>query len=379
MRKIIVVNMGLIYSIPPIRSLLEGLSRQNVEVTLVVTKEGIAKDDNLRRKIKVFEIDEYYNTKVSLFKKYNRMLRLRKKLWNCIDGIYDNNTLLWIISDTAVKNLGKKLLDRNYVLHMYELVESKYMVPKYKLVNMHLDIFGRKAKQVVVPEYNRAHLTKVWWKLEKLPFVLENKPFYYEVDESKNLPIRHSARAAAILEEIKDKKIILYQGMLHKERPLDNFISAVERLGQEYALVVMSNDENLYKNCGSINYYYIPYISPPYHLEVTSHAYIGILSYVPTKTSNSILNAVYCAPNKTFEYARFSVPMVSNDVPALDYLFEKFGCGACADINNVDAIYQAIQRISANYDLYSKKAREFYDSVDYERKISMLLDEVTSD
>lgn len=376
MKKIIVINVGSIYSIPPIKSLLEGLYKQNVEVTLVTTRDGISEEDSLYKKIRICKIDEDYNSDISLILKFIRMIQLRKKIWKYVDNLYDENTLLWIISDATVKSLGPKLFSYNYVLHMYELIGTKYMVPKYKLGNMHLGTYGKNAKRVIVPEYNRAHITKAWWDLDKLPFILENKPFYPEIIEKRNLPINHSIQARKLLEKIGNKKIILYQGILHKERPLEHFISAVDRLGDDYAFVVMSNVANLYANCGSKNYYFIPFICAPYHLEVTSHAYIGVLSYIPTKTSNSILSTVYCAPNKTFEYACFSIPMISNDVPALNYMFEKQKCGICIKNYNIDSICQTIKTISNNYSEYSKNSRYFYDSVDYEKKITSLLNEV---
>mgnify|MGYP005771204835 CR=1 FL=1 len=375
-RKVVVVYLGSLYSIPPAKSLLTGLASQDIEVYLVITKGGINESDSLRKKITVLEVEQDYQKNVSLTRKMFRMLQLRKNLWDKIDSVYDQNTILWITSDVAVKNLGSELLKRRYVLQMYELLEKSYVVPKYKFRNIHIDNYARNALRVIQPEYNRAHIVKAWWGLNKLPFILENKPFYQEIGNSRKLNVTKSAIACDVLEDLKDKKIVLYQGILHKERPLDSFIKAIDELGSEYAFVVMSDGENLYKNVKSQNYYFIPYIEAPYHLEVTSHAYIGVLSYVPVKTSNSILNAVYCAPNKTFEYTRFGVPMISNDVPALDYLFEKYKCGKCIDLSSTESIKNAIKAISQNYMEYEKNAKKYYESVDYQEKIGNLLDEV---
>lgn len=377
MNKIIVVYLGNLNSVPPVRSLLSSLSLiKTIETHLVITKDGIENNDPLNESLCVHYIDEEYRKDIPITSKVFRTDRLRKKLWKAIDLIYDDESLLWIISDVCVKNLGKQLLQYNYVLQLFELIEHAYLIPKYQLGSVHIDRFAKAAIQIIVPEYNRAHITKAWWGLDRLPFVLPNKPFYNDISTERNLEITHSKEASRVLSLISDKKIILYQGIIHKERPLENFVKAVEKLGDEYAFVVMSSGEDPYKSMGSKNYFFIPFVPAPYHLEITSRAYIGVLSYVPVKTTYSILNAVYCAPNKTFEYSRFGVPMISNDVPGLDYLFAKDNCGRIVDLDNVDSICEAISYISTHYDYFSENARKYYESVDYEKKVKELLDEV---
>ena len=374
MKKLIIIYLGNINSVPPVRSLLSSLSLiKDIETHLVVTSEGLDKDDSMKGLIDIHYIDETYKKTVSLIEKIARTKRIRRKIWQTIDCIYDSNSLLWVISDVCVKNLGKRLKQYNYVLHLFELIETAYLIPKYKLGKFDIEDYAKMAKQVVVPEYNRAHITKAWWGLNKLPFVLPNKPFYNEIPSEKDLEITHSDIARRIVAELSDKKIILYQGIIHKERPLENFVKAVDRLGSGYAFVVMSAGDDPYKTIGTSNYYFIPFVPAPFHLEITSHAFIGVLSYVPVKTTYSILNAVYCAPNKTFEYSRFGIPMISNDVPGLDYLFNKEKCGRIADIDSVESICDTIEFISENYELLSDNARNYYNSVNYQEAVNTFL------
>ena len=377
MRKIVVVYLGNVNSVPPVRSLLSSLSLFDfIETHLIITKDGIQDKDPLRETLFCHFIDEEYRKDLSISSKILRTKRLRKKLWQAIDDVYEEDSLLWVISDVSIKNLGKKLLNYNYVLQLFELIDRAFLIPKYKIGNTHIERFANAAKQVIVPEYNRAHITKAWWGLKKLPFVLPNKPFYNDIPLERNLEITHSERAKKVLANISDKKIILYQGIIHKERPLETFIKAVDKLGNDYAFVVMSSGEDPYKTIGSNNYYFIPFVPAPFHLEITSHAYIGVLSYIPVKTSYSILNAVYCAPNKTFEYSRFGIPMISNDVPGLDYLFTNNECGQIVDIDKVDSICKTVRYISEHYDRFSENARKYYESVNYECKVKKLLEEV---
>ena len=56
-------------------------------------------------------------------------------------------------------------------------------------------------------------------------------------------------------------------------------------------------------------------------------ASIGVLSYFPRSGSiGRTLNPLYCAPNKIFEYSKYGIPMISNDVPALRYSYMEFHC-----------------------------------------------------
>ena len=101
---------------------------------------------------------------------------------------------------------------------------------------------------------------------------------------------------------------------------------------------------------------------PPGHLQITSHAYIGVLSYVPTKeTGYSVLNTLYCAPNKVYEFAQFGIPMIGNDNPGLNYLFKTEGIGEMFETWTEDAICEAIKKIEGEYAAYSNNTIDFFN------------------
>ncbi len=373
--KIIIVHIGDINYCPPALNVINSLIDLNHEVIVCTTKTRHQINLSPSDQIKIKEIGITYEKPMSPFLKIFRMFDIRKQIWSIIDENYDDNTLLWVISDTGIKHLGKRLLTKNYILHLMELSEDLLYYKKLRFLKLDKKAFGNFAKRVVVPEYNRAHIIKEWWELNELPFILENKP-YISIDIAKNSIIEHSEVAFELMEKLKDRKIILYQGIMHRERPLDKFIDAVDQLGDEYAFVVMTKGENIYKESQSKNYFFIPFIEPPYHLEVTSHAFIGVLSYFPVKSQYSILNALFAAPNKTFEYAKFSVPMISNDVPGLKYLFDTHHCGISVTTFNEENICEAIRTIEADYSRMATNAREFYDEVDVKLKVKNLLQEI---
>lgn len=371
--KIITVIMGNVFSFPPVLSLLHAFEKMSIDSVLVTTNTTSNISDLKKTKVEIIDVD-YEKISSPIIKMIN-MPSTSRKIWNIIDNYYDDNTIIWVVSDVTIKYLGKKLYKRKYILHLLELSQdllyySKLPWPKmnkYKLVNS--------ALAVVVPEYNRAHIIKTWWKLKEIPFILPNKPYNNNIIEKNS--IVDDSFANKVLKKIGDKRIILYQGIMSPERPLDVFIDAVDEFQGKYAFVVMSGGDNLYRNCKSPNYYFIPFVNPPKHLQVTSHAYIGVLSYVPTDgTGYSPLNSIYCAPNKTYEYSMFGIPMLGNDIPGLNYLFEMNNCGKCFKSFTKEHICESITYIEENYSSLASNSLSYYDKCDYKELLNEILEEV---
>ena len=200
----------------------------------------------------------------------------------------------------------------------------------------------------------------MWWNLEKLPFVLPNKPYKSMTHHSEVALCKQTISA---LDSISNKKIVLYQGKINAERPIEPFIQAVEDMDDFVFVVNSSNVGELkqkYKKCILIDY-----IAPPFHLQVTQRAYIGVVAYIPGIGTDSTLNALYCAPNKIFEYGTFGIPFISNDLPPLRSLYDKYGCGLAADITKISDIKEKIVMIDQNYSNYSQNVKRMNDSVDF--------------
>lgn len=370
--KLIIVHIGDILKYPPVISLINTLNDLSVK-TDVITTESIFNKKTMDN-VTFHEIPINYEQSDNPINKLINLFKIKKSVMSMIEELYCNDSLIWITYNVSLKHMNiKKLNQYNYVLQLMELMENiKYHDKLPFEINKHE--VGKNALAVVVPEYNRAHITKVWWELENLPCVLHNKPYYSEVFQKNNSIDDETAKK--VVSELVGKKIILYQGHLTKERPMDVFIKAVDKLGEDYALVVMSGGKNIYADVPSSNYYFIPFVSPPYHLQITSHAYIGIMMYVPVKSQFSELNVLYCAPNKTYEYGMFGVPMLGNDLPALNYLFETEKCGLCFKDYNEDSICEAIEKINDNYEMMSKNALRFYNKTDYREELLEILNTV---
>lgn len=253
--------------------------------------------------------------------------------------------ILWVISEKTAVKIPSFLKNKKYILSTYELNDRKP-----KLIKQ-MDPIVRAAKVNVACEYNRSQIMRVWFKLKETPFVLPNKPFKHPL--KKEIINNHS-------EKLKDKKIILYQGHITRDRNLDSICEAVSKLS-DYTLVLMGDGgeyiDYLKNRYPSI--VFIDYIKAPFHLDITSYARIGIVTY-----DYYSLNTIYCAPNKIWEYSGFGIPMLANDIPGLKNTVERYNAGLCIDMNDSDSIKSAIYKIEDQYDVFSKNSKKMYDDCD---------------
>lgn len=319
------------------------------------------------RKIKKFENNYHY---LVIKKKYDEFLiqKKAKKIFNIIDSIIDDDSTLWIMHEYTASTMGRKLINNGY----------KYIFSVFELDNnvenaLFLKEVSQKALSVVVPEYNRAHILKAWWRLEKLPFILPNKPSYHPRIKNMNIT---DEKTNKIIKSLEGKKIILYLGIFMEERRLDTIIEAVKRMGDDYVLVFMGHKSpylnqllRIYKN----EFVYLDYTAPPNHLQVASHAHIGILTYVAVSKS---INPLFCAPNKLYEYAGFGIPMLCNDIPGLKYQVEYSNIGTCSDIEKVNDICESINKIETNYGDMSYNAMHYFDSCDIQGIIRNIINSI---
>lgn len=367
-KKVIFIESELTEKFPPVVSVLNILSEMK-EIELIIC--SIEPSEYLLSFCKAYNIKLIDvgskrldgHTINNLIQKAYYIKRTRYRLWKTINSFYEEGDIIWIHSIAALKLLGKELLKKIYILQLLELVKTVKIY--YKIPYFHIDFerYLKCAYRVIECEYNRAHITKAWFGLEALPIILPNK--LYQRQEI-NFDEYHNEKVDILLNSLKGKKIILYQGILGPERPLDKFVQAVSQLDESYALVIMTGD-TLAGNIESNNLYMCDYIPAPYHLKVTREAYIGILSYQSAKNGyaqNDVLNSIYCAPNKIYEYSKFGLPMIGNDVPGLKTAIEGNYMGICVSELSAEKIKRAIDIIEKNYDEMRKNAFRFYNSID---------------
>ena len=281
--------------------------------------------------------------------------------------------ILWTATDATVRDLGDLVLNYCHVMQLMELIQDIPRFPGINFVGLNIKKYAQKAYKVVVPEYNRAHIQKTWWSLKELPSVLPNKMTVPTLDK-RNL----SEDIERIIKNAKSekRKIILYQGVFYEDRDIEPFVEAASYLKDDYVLYLMGAETDYKRKLcemgeGVIN---IPFIKPPYHLLVTECAFIGLLPY---KASNylhyDVINALYCAPNKIYEYSAYGIPMIGTDVPGLHGPFSEYKIGYTCQPYTSEKIIENINVIAENYKQISDNCKNFYNSTDMDSIVNGII------
>ena len=366
--KIVVAIGGEVNSLPPIRNLIEILMRNNHAVTLIgEDRTGLVLEGNPNyRFIKIPD----YNNEFPGIRYFKRASFIRDHV---IKEMLHHD-ILWTATDSTVRDLGDVVLKYRHVMQLMELIRDIPRWPRQSIFGLNIKKYAQKAFKVVVPEYNRAHIQKVWWSLPELPTVLPNKMSMPEFDKMV-IPADILKIVASVKQE--KRRILIYQGGFGPDRDLDKFVEVITKLKKKYVLYLMGNETDYKKRLcatGGDAVVNIPYIKPPFHLLITKHAYIGILPYKAADAAHyDKINAIYCAPNKLFEYAAFGIPMIGTDVPGLILPFYRYGIGYVCRPCSVAKIIENIALIDANYAEMSSRCIQYYNSINMDQIVNDII------
>lgn len=360
--KIVYIIYNKLHFYPPCVSQIRMIKDLGYDIDVIYgncdkTTIKILEDENINC------INIEYNNEEGINKltKILRIYKFRKKIISKIEK-YDNaNTLFWFGNAESALVLKGKMRGKRYILSLLELYDKNSLMHKL------LHGLVENAAHVTSCEETRGYLTKYWYKLDYVPTILPNKA--YKQLEKKNF-VGSCEITKKIINEIKNDDIIIYQGYINDNKELVSLAQALNELNSNYKLLLLGIDKNnVYNKLKKIykNTVYYKYIPAPLHLEITSHAKIGILFY-----NNSILNNAYCAPNKIYEYSAFGIPIIGNNIPGLKNTIGAANAGICVDLDK-DNIKDTIIMIQNNYEEYSKNSRKFYEKCDNLNKIEKIL------
>ena len=345
-KKILFVHNSRLSHLPPFLALLDYLIETNrYDITVIAAEREEATYREYGDKIRIVNYHRGRKNGSWIEKMRIRFCqtvyyhyRLRKDLQKLS---YD---ILWIIHVNSVVSTKSLLKDKKFIFSDYEWYDHDKM-------RFHASMFAaQKASVNVVCEENRAWLAKCLFKLQDLPFVLPNKPWKRYAGELSDMEL---------MKDIQGKKVILYQGIIHRERPLDSLCEVISSL-EDYCLLLLGQESSYSNNLlhKYRNVFHHGYVTPPHHLAVTRLAYIGIVVYDDRES----LNCAYCAPNKIWEYSMFGIPMLYNNIPGLNYSVGAYKAGEPVELNSSKSILHAIGKIDANYEAYYKSSQMLYDS-----------------
>lgn len=352
-KKVIYVVKEALHVYPPCITQILMLNDLGVKVTVICGDCDINTINLFRTKnIKCIVVGNK-RLKPRLVGKINSYLMFRYNAWNAIKENIDNKTILWFGTVDGVISLEGKFNNIPYILNVLELYDqnSFYRNALKRTIGDSL--------AVIACEETRAQIMKSWWNLPKIPYVMPNKPYMHPRKRNQN-PTTDELENA--ISKIKNKKVILYQGMIAADRDLGILAEALNEMNTDYTLVLIGRAfNNSVSNIKAIyqNTIYLGYFPAPLHLQITSYAYLGIANY-----DDSSLNNLFCAPNKIYEYSGFGIPVLGSNVPGLKNTIGTYCAGKCVDFTDRTAIIEAIDEIESNYERLSLNAKYFYDNTD---------------
>ena len=161
---------------------------------------------------------------------------------------------------------------------------------------------------------------------------------------SSSLVLQKSSFLRDALNVPKNTTILLYQGVVQKNRGILQLVKIIEKTHQTVA-VVLGNGPY----CGLLKQYIkkknlqnrvFMLSAVPYYklLQVTSSADIGVSLVRPVGLSN-----LYALPNKLFEYALSGIPTLASNLPNIKKYIDKYPLGWCVNDSDLSCQIEIIK------------------------------------
>ncbi|MEH8021232.1 glycosyltransferase [Rheinheimera metallidurans] len=360
---------------PPIVAVINYLVNNNHQVIVL----GDCDNQNLltewREKGVVFQRVINSNVNANFAVKLFRFLLYKLKVTKIVKTYFNKaNVTLWLFGNDNFFILHHLIPQIKAISYMFEVPLFKVSA-KYRLLSPTINY--KKSLQSswrnISCELNRSLITQSYFGLAEMPDVIPNKTF-------NNIDFIPEANefVKSILEPLKGKKIILYQGIFNfPERRLSELCEAINFLPEEYVVLLMGDGDGLQylkSKFASDRVLFLGFIKYPDYLHITKASYIGFLSYFAKAGSlNTALNTLYCAPNKIYEYSAFGLPFISNNLPALQVFANEHFSGIVLDKLTPENIAKAILSINAAYTTYQEGALKLFYSTDIDAKLNNIL------
>lgn len=216
-----------------------------------------------------------------------------------------------------------------------------------------------------VPELNGRPFTRNFWlQLEKI--LVPRVNLAYTVNETlakmysakyglefhviRNVPEKIYGISEYILPEgYSEKKIILYQGAVNKDRGLEEMIQLINYLDE--AVLVIAGDGDILEKLKKLvveknlenRVHFTGRLCPQRLRALTIQADLGI-----SLERKSNLNYYYSLPNKLFDYIDASVPVVCSGFPEMKRIIDDYNVGMSVKSDNQELLLEILHEALSN-------------------------------
>lgn len=227
-----------------------------------------------------------------------------------------------------------------------------YLVSKIKNCRL---IYDSHEYFTEVPELIARPKVKAFWeKLERRIF--PKLKTVYTVNESLarmyekkyNVPVKSVMNLPFYKENPSQEKneifTVIYQGVLNKDRGLEELVSAFEHLPEFHLWILGSGDveqhlkKQVEKSDLSRQVSFFGKVPFEQLAEITSKAHLGV-----SLEKGTNLNYHFATPNKVFDYLASGLPVLASGLPEIKKIVDNFQVGICIDEIKPALIAEKIQ------------------------------------
>lgn len=200
--------------------------------------------------------------------------------------------------------------------------------------------------------------------------VLRNLPRFYK--PAKQTDLRNQ------LGINKDKKILLYQGVVLKGRGIEKIYDILPEMSEfVFVLIGGGEFEDYYKKLAIERkvidqVFFIGKFSQEDLPKLTPVADVGI-----ALIENISKSYYYALPNKLFEYIMAEIPVVVSNLPQMKEIVEKFNVGFAVDPDNKDELITSLNNLTSNeveYNNIKQNCKIASEELNWENEVGNLLE-----
>jgi len=271
--------------------------------------------------------------------------KIKPDIVHCVDR------LPLIAAYLIAKNLHVKYIYDSKEIHAG--LETDANKPKWFWLWMER-FLSQRAARVLVTDHFRLDITARILQLEKSRlFVLMNLP--------KIPPPSLSERNLRADSPWPDGKIAVYAGAISPNRHLEDIITALTFLPENYNIAIIGVGDEGYKNllrslARNLGIQKRLAILPPVGWAELPY-YIGTADCALAFYQKNSLNNLYCSPSKLFDALMAGLPVISGDNPLVLEVLQQNDAGICLNSITGETIAQSLQELLSRDDLKDMKKR----------------------
>ncbi|OGU61638.1 MAG: hypothetical protein A2X64_04940 [Ignavibacteria bacterium GWF2_33_9] len=235
---------------------------------------------------------------------------------------------------------------------------------KQKIISRLEKRFVRKVDHFVVSGELDAEYLKSYFKTDTPFSVIYNYPRKKDIVRTDYL--------RDIFNIPKDKKIIIYQGVLLNGRGILPLLNAFRELKEKYAFCIIGSGgfEKKYRKYVKDNslekvVFFHPEVEYSELLNITASADIGMSIIEPISFSYEL-----ALPNKLFEYISCGLPVLVSDLPALHKVVADYDNGVIIPKTlKKEEIIEKMEELERNYKKYHKNSGKISNEFFFEKQL----------